>query len=551
MSGIKKAQDIGTYASTASADGVVIATGEGPGQRAFAWRSASREEVFPAARPAVSNSSIGHGPAARSGDRAHADSAAQKPARPSLDVINRDLRSPLQLAADVLVIVVLAGACGMLYNALAYDSASAVQSVRDFLWAGMTVALLLVTLERFDDGQRDIAVTTAFDRLRSLLKGWSLAFAALLFILFALKSSANLSRGFLLSFYFVGVAVVGAWRAWTPPVIARWTHKLGYDGGAWIVVGAAGDPAADDFMRELSANDRPAPTLIRFDADGHAGTWEEQQRSVLAQAASAVREGRGPIYLCAAGAPEERLASIGQALSILPVAIRVLPDAAMAGFVRCKPVTAGSRVAVEVRRAPMSRWQRLLKRTIDIGAALFLLLALSSVLLAIAVAIKLDSPGPVLFCQARKGQRGKPFRIFKFRTMHVLEDGPVVEQARRNDPRVTRIGRVLRAKSLDELPQLWNVLKGEMSLVGPRPHAVAHDESYAKSIPNYEVRQHVKPGITGWAQVHGLRGETSHAEQMRRRIAFDIWYAVNASLLLDCEILVRTLFEVWRGRNAY
>ena len=135
--------------------------------------------------------------------------------------------------------------------------------------------------------------------------------------------------------------------------------------------------------------------------------------------------------------------------------------------------------------------------------------------------------------------------------MCVLEDGDSVTQASRDDQRVTRVGRWLRKSSFDELPQLLNILRGEMSLVGPRPHAVAHDELYAKLIENYELRQHVKPGVTGWAQVNGLRGETPTVDLMFRRIEFDLWYAANSSVMLDLQILVRTLFTVLRQDNAY
>jgi undecaprenyl-phosphate galactose phosphotransferase/putative colanic acid biosynthesis UDP-glucose lipid carrier transferase len=139
----------------------------------------------------------------------------------------------------------------------------------------------------------------------------------------------------------------------------------------------------------------------------------------------------------------------------------------------------------------------------------------------------------------------------KFRTMTVLEDGDQVAQASRNDPRVTRVGRFLRKTSLDELPQIFNVLCGEMSLVGPRPHARAHDALYASLIENYEIRQHVKPGITGWAQVNGLRGETLDIEAMRERVEHDIWYAKNTSMALDLAILLRTALLVLRQTNAY
>jgi undecaprenyl-phosphate galactose phosphotransferase/putative colanic acid biosynthesis UDP-glucose lipid carrier transferase len=169
----------------------------------------------------------------------------------------------------------------------------------------------------------------------------------------------------------------------------------------------------------------------------------------------------------------------------------------------------------------------------------------------IGVAIRLDSRGPVIFRQTRLGYRSRPFEIYKFRTMTVLEDGDNVQQASKGDSRVTRVGRILRKTSLDELPQIINVIRSQMSLVGPRPHARSHDSFYAGLIENYEIRQHVKPGITGWAQVNGLRGETSDIELMRRRVEYDIWYAKNASIVLDIAIILRTIVEIFRQKNAY
>ncbi|HEV2561697.1 MAG TPA: exopolysaccharide biosynthesis polyprenyl glycosylphosphotransferase [Rhizomicrobium sp.] len=191
------------------------------------------------------------------------------------------------------------------------------------------------------------------------------------------------------------------------------------------------------------------------------------------------------------------------------------------------------------------------KRALDLFLAIPALILLSPVMLGIAILIVLDSRGPVFFRQTRTGLNGRPFSIFKFRSMSVLENGDHIMQARQNDPRVTRIGRVLRRTSLDELPQLLNVISGEMSLVGPRPHAQAHDRLYATLIGNYPQRQLAKPGITGWAQVHGLRGETPTVESMKARVDFDLWYVRNASFVLDVEILFRTVFEIFRRTNAY
>lgn len=191
------------------------------------------------------------------------------------------------------------------------------------------------------------------------------------------------------------------------------------------------------------------------------------------------------------------------------------------------------------------------KRMFDIAmAALMLLIALPAMLF-ISLLIWLDSNGPIFFRQTRLGLGGCPFQILKFRTMSVLEDGEHVVQATRNDPRVTRIGQFLRKTSLDELPQLINVLRGEMSLVGPRPHARAHDDYYSQRIANYSLRQLVRPGITGWAQVNGLRGETPTIACMRKRLRCDLWYVQNFSLGLDLRILARTPVELLRQRNAH
>jgi exopolysaccharide biosynthesis polyprenyl glycosylphosphotransferase len=187
--------------------------------------------------------------------------------------------------------------------------------------------------------------------------------------------------------------------------------------------------------------------------------------------------------------------------------------------------------------------ERFAKRASDVAFAATALALLTPLMLLVALAVKLDSPGPIIFRQRRTGLNGRAFFIYKFRTMAVMEDGRRIIQARQGDPRVTRAGRLLRQSSIDELPQLFNVLKGDMSLVGPRPHAVAHDDQYRTVIANYACRHFVKPGMTGWAQVNGLRGE---AEDMERRIDLDLWYIENWSYGLDFRIIWRTCFEVLR-----
>jgi len=200
---------------------------------------------------------------------------------------------------------------------------------------------------------------------------------------------------------------------------------------------------------------------------------------------------------------------------------------------------------------PFYGMDAVLKRATDLVFASLALLAAAPVMLLIATAIKLTSPGPVLFRQRRYGLNGEEIFVYKFRSMTVCEDGPVIAQASKQDQRVTPLGRILRKTSLDEVPQLLNVLQGKMSMVGPRPHAVAHNEMYRKLISGYMIRHKVRPGITGLAQVSGLRGETETVEKMRERVKYDLQYLSHWSPWLDFKIVLRTLLVLWRDRNAY
>lgn len=205
----------------------------------------------------------------------------------------------------------------------------------------------------------------------------------------------------------------------------------------------------------------------------------------------------------------------------------------------------------QIQQSPLSDWALVAKVAQDrIGGAV-LLAALSPIFALIAVAIKLDSAGPVFFRQKRHGLCGREITVWKFRSMRVMENGPVVNQVTKDDARITRVGRLLRKSSLDELPQLINVVLGEMSIVGPRPHAVAHNDHYARFIEAYNGRNQMKPGITGWAQVNGYRGETKEIELMEKRVAHDLWYIRNWSLWLDIKIILMTPIYGLVHKNAY
>jgi Undecaprenyl-phosphate glucose phosphotransferase len=248
---------------------------------------------------------------------------------------------------------------------------------------------------------------------------------------------------------------------------------------------------------------------------------------------------------------QARIDFIREQIKFLPVSAKLLPDAQIRSLTNYAS-SAGQRVlSIEIQRAPLSLTERLVKRSLDIVLALLALMFFVPVMTLTALAIKLDGPGPIIFRQNRKGFNGQQFVMFKFRTMKVQENGATVTQATRDDPRVTGIGRLLRATSVDELPQLVNVLRGDMSLIGPRPHALAHDNYFEKVLEDYAFRHHVKPGMTGWAQVNGLRGATPTVDLISRRIKMDLWYINNWTLWLDIQILAKTFFEVLRKRNAY
>ena len=206
---------------------------------------------------------------------------------------------------------------------------------------------------------------------------------------------------------------------------------------------------------------------------------------------------------------------------------------------------------VGICETPFTGTNELAKRVSDLVLATLILMGISPLMLFIACGVKLSSPGPVIFRQRRNGLDGSEIVVYKFRSMTTQDNGPEVRQATRNDPRVTRFGAFLRRNSLDELPQFFNVIQGSMSIVGPRPHAVTHNEQYRQIIKAYMVRHKVKPGITGWAQVNGYRGETRTLDKMQARIDHDLDYLRNWSLRLDLHIILKTVIVIFRDRAAY
>jgi putative colanic acid biosynthesis UDP-glucose lipid carrier transferase len=257
------------------------------------------------------------------------------------------------------------------------------------------------------------------------------------------------------------------------------------------------------------------------------------------------------IYITFPMRAEDRIRRVLAELSDSTASVHIVPDFFVFELLHSRWTDIGGLPVVSVFEHPFYGVDGLLKRGMDLVCALLLLVALAVPMSLIALAVKLTSAGPVFFRQRRYGMDGKEIKVWKFRTMRVCDDGAVVQQATKNDPRLTPIGGFLRKTSLDELPQLFNVIAGTMSLVGPRPHANAHNEHYRKAIQGYMLRHKVKPGITGLAQVNGWRGETDTLEKMQKRVEFDHKYIREWSLWSDIKILLQTVVTVLKRDNAY
>jgi len=257
------------------------------------------------------------------------------------------------------------------------------------------------------------------------------------------------------------------------------------------------------------------------------------------------------IYIALPMASQPRILRLLEELRDTTASIYFVPDIFLFDLIQARVDAVGELPVVAVCETPFYGFNGLVKRASDILISFFILVLISPLLLAIAIGVKLSSPGPVLFKQRRYGVDGREIVVYKFRSMTVAEDGDVVRQATKNDSRVTRFGAFLRRSSLDELPQFVNVLQGRMSVVGPRPHAVAHNEMYRKLIRGYMIRHKVRPGITGLAQVNGYRGETDTVEKMQARIEYDLAYLRSWSLVLDLQIILKTAVVVLKKQNAY
>jgi len=476
-------------------------------------------------------------------DLAHSNSRSQPAAPISLNVM-----SPLVAIFDLIWIVVLGVVTGHLYDHIALGGNGETQN---YLGPGIAVATLYLAFglaAHLYRGQNLLRLKWQMERSALV---WLMAFVFLASIAFLLKTGAAFSRGEMLLFFTSGIFAVAVNRF----VVAR-VCTLVISSGALkstrvILVGLADELAANDALSALERYGYAVVGVFALPADGNLAPDRDALTARLREVTRYVRDKNiDEIIVAIPWRLTDLLRKVENELRVLPVPVTLVPDT-MTGRVLDHPLSElGPTKAVQLQRAPLNAMQRNLKQAIDRILAATSLALLAPFLAVITAAIRLESSGPAFFLQTRVGFNGRPFKIYKFRTMSTLDDGPVIVQATKNDRRITHLGALLRKLSIDELPQLLNVLRGDMSLVGPRPHALAHDNEYDRLIATYAIRHKMKPGITGWAQVNGFRGETPELGMMKRRVESDLWYIESWSPWLDIRIMLLTVIRVLQSDNA-
>jgi putative colanic acid biosynthesis UDP-glucose lipid carrier transferase len=421
-----------------------------------------------------------------------------------------------------------------------------------YLALGIIAALLCAIIMQPDDVQGPTTFASGWTIASQICIAWFIVVAGLLLLGYATKISAFYSRRALFAWFLLTPALIVIVMV----VLRHWSGRLLAAAGRARTAVVCG---LNRVSRRLidSIRERPELGLVfegLFDDRGAARleVAPGDLRGRFSDMAPYVRQHRiDTIFIAIPFNHLERTEKLIAELQDTTASIYYVPDVFVFELIQSRATDVNGIPVLALRESPFAGWHALTKRGCDIVLASLMLILALPLMLVIALAIKLTSPGSVIFKQRRYGLDGEEIIVYKFRTMTTSEDGAQVTQATRDDPRVTPVGRFLRRYSLDELPQLLNVLQGRMSLVGPRPHAVAHNETYRRLITGYMVRHKVTPGITGLAQVNGCRGETAKIEDMQRRIEYDLQYLRHWSLLLDLKILARTIAVLFRDDKAY
>ncbi|HEY3075679.1 MAG TPA: undecaprenyl-phosphate glucose phosphotransferase [Burkholderiales bacterium] len=414
---------------------------------------------------------------------------------------------------------------------------------------GACLILALLVFAMTFPGSLASETNSAGELMLDIVTGWLAIVALLLLLGWASRTLGAFDQRVLLAWALGTPAALFAAHSLVPRLLPRLLAAEGLRKTAVIA-------GANELGRGLAARLRASPMHgVRFAGyfdDRAPNRINENVLGTIGALGDYVRaQNIDIIYIALPMASQPRILKVLEELRDSTASIYFVPDIFVFDLIQARVDTIGDLPVVAVCETPFYGFNGLVKRVSDYVLASLILVLIAPLLAAIAVGVKLSSPGPVLFKQRRYGVDGRKIVVYKFRTMTVAEDGEVVRQATKNDSRITRFGAFLRKTSLDELPQFINVLQGRMSVVGPRPHAVAHNELYRKLIRGYMIRHKVRPGITGLAQVNGYRGETDTVEKMKARIDYDLAYLRSWSVLLDLQIVLKTVVVVLRKQNAY
>ena len=440
---------------------------------------------------------------------------------------------PVTATIDCAAIVAASVAAGVAYHMLALGVAG---DIATFAGVGSNTALLFVLLAKSRGMYRPTALLWA-SQWQRIVTCWGAVLLAMVAFLFLLKVGSSFSRGTTIGFGVLAPCLLLLSRA---AIASRLRSALARGRMAAkraVMVGEREEldhRSATDLLRKYAIRE-----VGRFELPQAGGEGRSQMAdsvAVLDAAIDVARAGQANVVLLAIRwTDKDRYDLVRERLRTLPLPVVLLPDQSVRSILAQPMAEMGPDIAVQVQRSPLGPSELKLKRVFDVAFAGAALILLAPLLSMVSLAIKLTSRGPIVSHHRRRGFNGQKFKVYKFRTTTVAASGEV-----------TTLGAFLRATGIDELPQLINVLRGEMSVVGPRPHAVARDDEFSRKIANYARRHHVKPGITGWAQVNSARGDAGQVEQVERRVDLDLWYVSNWSVWLDLAILVRTCLKATR-----
>jgi Undecaprenyl-phosphate glucose phosphotransferase len=459
--------------------------------------------------------------------------------------------------AEALVIVGLSVLAGVAYHLVVYHQPGI---ILDYAKVGAIVALFHLIpqfhrqLGSYVTSFESHVLHLTTQSLRHQFYLWNLAFLCLLALGFVGKITGTYSRGAIALFYVSGLPLLLIWHyLWTRLIRRGLVH-------GWIAMRRGVLLGTPEKIEEFMKKHCPSgfglvithTVELSEEALGQSPASVAALRAALRDTVNAVRSSSlDDVFVLLPWSATHAVSSCADRLMTVPASVHLGPEEIFDRFSDIRLSKLGHATTLNLIRPPLTRFEVASKRLFDLVVATIGLIMVAPVLVLVAILIKLDSPGPIFFRQRRHGFNHKQFQILKFRTMKVAEDGDTIHQVTLNDPRLTRIGAYLRRWNLDELPQLVNVIKGDMSLVGPRPHALTHNREFERKIAFYARRHNIKPGITGWAQVNGLRGITDAEYKMKWRVEHDLYYIDNWSILFDVYILILTVLSPKTFKNAH